>query len=260
VSLERLRQLRSAVAVAAIVFWIGVIGLLWLELLVRPAIRLRPRRRVALISRYMKAIFRGIFALLHWGGARFVRRGALPTERPILVVMNHQSLLDIGTVTLLSSGEVPAFVTRRRYAGGIPVISACVRLLGSPVIDPRRAPLGATAVIEEAARREPRSFLIFPEGHRSGDGALLPFKGAGIESVLRGRRMPVYVVVSDGVWTARRFVDFLFKVHTLRGQAEVLGPFPPPEDGTRADFVRQLRQRIAARLAEWREGGLRAAV
>jgi 1-acyl-sn-glycerol-3-phosphate acyltransferase len=244
---------RSAASVLGIVLWLLLFGVPVLHLLVIPATWVFRSRRLAWVSAYMKLMSNGIFALLRLGGAHFTRNGVLPTESPILIVMNHQSLVDILTGIVMARADVPAFVTRRRYAYGIPVISPCVRLVGSPVIDPKRARLTAIGLIEQTARENARSFLIFPEGHRSPDGRLLPFKSAGVQAVLRGRRMPVYLVVTDGASTARRFVDIVFNVDGLRGHSEVLGPFEPPADAEVGEFVSGLREQMAARLAARRE-------
>jgi 1-acyl-sn-glycerol-3-phosphate acyltransferase len=244
-----LRAVRSALSLLLVVLWLAVPGALWLYLVVVPLSWLRPDRRVALVSWYMKGMTRGILGCLGLGGARFERRGTLPTREPALILMNHQSLLDILTVTLMAEPDVPAFVTRVRYARFVPLVSRCIRLLGCPVIDPRRDPQGAVATIERVARETARSILIFPEGHRSRDGALRPFKAAGTQAALRGRPLPVYLVASDGMWASRRFVDFLFNVHRVRGVAEVIGPFEPPAPDDVPAFVERARSQIAERLA-----------
>ena len=78
---------------------------------------------------------------------------------------------------------------------------------------------------------QPHGILVFPEGHRTRDGEIQPFHTAGLEIMLRERPLPVYVVVTDGFWTCRRFVDFLWNMDRIDGRTEVLGPFDPPADG-----------------------------
>jgi 1-acyl-sn-glycerol-3-phosphate acyltransferase len=168
-------------------------------------------------------------------------------------VANHQSLLDICQVTLLAQPRVPAFVARRRYARFVPLVSACIRLLGCPIVDPRRDAAGAVEEIRRGARELPHGLLIFPEGHRSRDGEIRPFRGAGVEAALAERRTPVYLVLNDGVWRVRRLADLLFRVHLIDASSEVWGPFAPPEDPAAfPDFVRGLRQALVDRLAERR--------
>jgi 1-acyl-sn-glycerol-3-phosphate acyltransferase len=249
---ELLNHVRSALSLLAVMVWFIVPGVPLLYLVLLPATWLFPRRRAGLVSWYMKIICGGILGLLRLGGARFTRSGRIPTLPPALVLMNHQSLVDILTVSMMARPHVPAFVTRDRYARFIPLVSPCIRLLGCPVVDPRDTEQ-AVAAIEEVARSQERAILIFPEGHRSKDGQVRLFRTAGAQAVLRARRMPVYLVVTDGFWTSRRFTDFATNVHRIRGVTEVLGPFEPPaaEDAVPAFFA-ELRERMVAHLQQMR--------
>jgi 1-acyl-sn-glycerol-3-phosphate acyltransferase len=253
-----LQALRSLIVLLLLLVWLPLGGVLQ-RLIVWPAVILFPSRRYALVSAFMRLMSRGIFSLLQLGGARFKRQGALPTTQPCLVLMNHQSLLDITTIVMLAAPLVPAFATRRRYQYGVPCISPCLRLLGCPIVDPQADTRGSVAAIEQAARRHPAGLVIFPEGNRSRDGRVRPFKTAGCRAALVARPMPVYLVVTDGFVAGRRLVDFLFKVGEIRGETEVLGPYTPPLDpGEHAAFVRQLRDVLVARLEERRGASAQA--
>jgi len=224
-----------------------------LRLLVIPASFLFPRQRFRLVGLFMKAMSRGMLALLRAGGARVRRAGSIPTAEPVLVVANHQSLTDILQITLLSTPRVPAFVARRRYARYVPLVSACIRMVGCPIVDPKRDPEGAVEAIRRGARELPHGVIIFPEGHRSRDGRILPFRSAGIETILGERLMPVYLVLNEGAWRVGRLADLLFRVHLIDASSEVLGPFDPPcEPAERPAFVRALRETLGARLDQHR--------
>jgi len=223
-------------------------------LIVVPAAWLRPAWRPALVSRFMRAITRTLLWALSLGGARFRRRGALPTADPVLVVANHQSLLDILTVTMMAAPYVPAFVTRRRYERFIPLVSPCIRMLGCPIVDPGRDGSGSVRAVQAAARDLRHGMLIFPEGHRSTDGELRAFRTAGLRAILEERRLPIYLVVVDGMWRGRRLADFLFRIHELQGEAEVVGPLHPPERAEDVpEFVDGLRDRIGEKLRAMRQ-------
>jgi 1-acyl-sn-glycerol-3-phosphate acyltransferase len=239
-----------------------LVGLLFLlespvlRLVVVPGAWLFPRHRFLLVSWFMKGICIGIFGLLRLGGAHVRRRGTIPTAAPVLVVANHQALLDICQVTLMARPRVPAFVTRRRYVRFVPLVSQCIRLLGSPIVDPKRDPVGAVEAIRRGARELPHGILIFPEGHRSRDGAIRPFRPAGLETALRERRTPVYLVLNEGVWRVRRLADLLFRVHLIDAWSEVIGPFEPPaDDAGLPEFIAGLRRTLVDRLAALRAGG-----
>lgn len=247
--------LRGALSLCAA----ALVGLDWLvldlflRLFVIPGAWLFPRHRLRLVTWHMKAISWTTFAIFRIGGGRFRRHGVLPTGSPVYVVANHQAVLDIMQVTLLARPYAPAFVTRVRYRRFIPQVSACIPLLGCPMVDPRNDPQGAVEAIRRGARELTHGLLIFPEGHRSRTGEVGRFRAAGFEAMLRERRLPVYLVVNDGMWRARRFTDAIFRAHLMDGWSEVVGRFEPPEDDSEIPaFIDRLRDVIVERLAEHR--------
>jgi 1-acyl-sn-glycerol-3-phosphate acyltransferase len=248
-----LRALRSALSVLAVVFYLVVPGPLLMYLWLRPAALLRPSRQRAYLTRYMKIMAGGLLGLLRLGGARFERMGVIRTESPVLIVMNHQSLIDILSVTMMSQPYVPAFVTRSRYARFIPAVSPCVRMLGGPIVNPRRDPRGSVAAVRAAAPHQLHGLILFPEGHRSRDGEIQPFRTAGAQATLAAHPMPVQIVVTDGGWKTRRFVDFVFNVHGLRVRTEALGTVAAPASEEQVPaFLQELRARMQEHLSRMR--------
>jgi len=250
-----LRTARSAFSLLLVVSWMLLICGPPLYLFVLPlGALLRGARRRALTSLFMRVICRGILLGFRAGGARFERTGVIPTAEPSLILMNHQSLLDIVTTSLMCSPYVPAFVPRRRYTRWfVPMVAPCIWLLECPVVDPKRDPAASVENMRRAGQENRFGVLVFPEGHRSVDGQLRAFKPAGSVAILVAQRVPVYVVVTDGFWFGRRFVDFLTNVHRLEGRTEVLGPFQAPNDvEALPEFVQEMGLRIAERLAQLR--------
>jgi 1-acyl-sn-glycerol-3-phosphate acyltransferase len=251
---KALLGLRSSLSLVLALLWILVAGTLTLYPFVLPAALLFPARRRLLISRFMKFICVGIRAAMRVSGARFRWRGSISTTAPVLVLMNHQSLLDIVVATLMAGPYVPAFVTRLRYARFVPVVSTTVRLLGAAVVDPKRDPRGSVAALSAAGRNDDKGILLYPEGHRTLDGEIRPFRTAGALAVLGARRLPVTLVVTDGYWGWRRLVDFVFDCGTIRGRTEVVGTFPSPErEEDLPAFLEEMRGRMIAHLREMRE-------
>jgi 1-acyl-sn-glycerol-3-phosphate acyltransferase len=246
-----LRGARSLVSVLLVGAFF-VLGSIFLRLLVLPGTWLFPAQRFLLVSVYMKGMAAGIARLLTLGGARFRRFGTIPTASPVLIVANHQSLVDILQITLLAKPRVPAYVTRQRYARFVPLVSACIRMLGSPIVDPKRDPVGSVEAIRRGARELPHGLILFPEGHRSRDGEILRFRSSGFATILRERPQPVYLVLNDGAFRVRRFVDLLFRVHLIDAVSEVMGPFAPPDPDALQPFLMDLRKRLSDRLAERR--------
>jgi 1-acyl-sn-glycerol-3-phosphate acyltransferase len=244
-----LRAARSLFAVVLLLSYLLVVGNALMYLWLRPAALLRPAHARRYLTRFMKMMAGGLLHLLRFGGARFDRRGAIDTARPRLIVMNHQSLVDILSATVMSSPHAPAFVTRARYARFIPAVSPAVRMLDGPVVDPKRDPRGALAAVREAAPRQKYGIILFPEGHRSRDGEMQPFRTAGAQALLEGLPMTVQPVVTDGGWKARRLVDFLFKIHDLRVRTDVLDAVEPPASPAEIpQFMQDLRERMKAHL------------
>lgn len=234
------------------ILWLGLVALPSLSLGVAPLARAWPDRRLVFLSAWARAQCRVVLGLLRLGGARCTRVGEIDTRGPGIIVTNHQSVLDIPTLVLMSQPWVPAFVARDRYAQpGIPILPLGLRLAGCPVIDPgdREA---ALAVLRSAMRCD-RTYLIYPEGHRSGDGELQPFRPAGLIAMLAERRVPVWLVATDGFCAGRRLADFLANVHRIDGRTEVVGRYDPP---TREEelpaFVASLHARLGGHLAEMR--------
>jgi 1-acyl-sn-glycerol-3-phosphate acyltransferase len=212
-----------------------------------------PAWRYASANAFMKGMSFFILLCARIGGARLRRAGRIPTARPALIVMNHQSLLDIPTVVLMGDPVTPWFVTRTRYRRA-PVVGLAAQDLDAPFIEPKDGK-GALRALKEAARRQPHGILIFPEGHRTRDGSVQEFHPAGLQTMLRERPVPVYLVVTDGFWRCRRFVDFVWHMHTIDGRTEVLGPFTPPASPSEIPaFVEGLRTTLVERLAALREG------
>ena len=107
--------------------------------------------------------------------------------------------------------------------------------------------------MRQAAALHEHGILIYAEGHRTLDGEVRPFRPAGVVALLERRRMPVYLVVTDGFWKSRRFVDFVSSISSIRGETEVLGPFEPPaSDDELSAFVQGLRVRLVEHLAAMR--------
>lgn len=246
-----LAKLRSVLGVALAVGSCVPAGILQ-RLLLWPLIALLPSLRLPVMSRFMHLEAWAVLKFMEIGGARFRRAGHIPTGEPALILMNHQSLLDIPTAVIMGRPYTPLFVTRRLYGRGIPMVSPMLRILRAPLVDPEADPRGALKQLKQSALQESTGILIFPEGHRTRDGSVGEFKKAGIQVMLKARRMPVYLVVSDGFWSWQRLADSLFEAGRVRGETEVLGPFLPPEGGGLDGFVEEMRGRLIAHLETMR--------
>lgn len=126
---------------------------------------------------------------------------------PYNILSNHQSLLDIVMIggTLVSNR--PKYVAKAELRNWIPSISLNLKWGQNAVID-RDDPRQALRAIKEMAHRAQKravSACIFPEGKRSRDGELLPFKTAGAKVMLReANELPVVPAIISGSWRLNR--------------------------------------------------------
>lgn len=115
-----------------------------------------------------------------------VRTGGLKsiTSPPYVFMCNHQSALDI--YALLAGLPVSFKWIAKRQLFAIPVFGWAIKKAGYISIDRENA-REALKAIEEASKRirEGANIIIFPEGTRSADGKLLPFKKGGFTLALR---------------------------------------------------------------------------
>lgn len=251
------RALRSALFFAIYFAYLTIVVGLGQRLLLWPAMLLAPHRRPRFVRAWLRCHARATLRMARaLAGFRVVVHGAIPAECCI-VVMNHQSVLDIPIGLELVSGPYPLIPTRDRYHRGIPGISPLVRLAGYPRVSQKRAlarsELTELAAAADLVARGERSFLIFPEGHRSRDGRLGRFMRNGLRIVLSRARRPVYCVVIDGMSHIRTFADTLVRFAGSEVRVRVLGPFPPPSDDASIEaFIDFLHERMATTLAEMR--------
>jgi 1-acyl-sn-glycerol-3-phosphate acyltransferase len=145
-------------------------------------------------------------------------------------------------------------VARKRYAKGIPTVSRAVRYLSCIVIDPRRDRAGAVNAIKAAADQGLRhAVMLFPEGHRTRDGEIAPFRPAGVIALLEGREMPVWTIVGDGFWHLRKVMNTFFGLGSVKGRLKVVEKVMSPANPEDLPaFVEERRQTMIRELAKMR--------
>jgi 1-acyl-sn-glycerol-3-phosphate acyltransferase len=106
------------------------------------------------------------------------------TNPPYVFMCNHQSALDIYTLQAFLPFSFKWIAKRQLFK--IPFIGWAMGRTGYISID-REKPREALKAMDEAAQkiRNGMNIVIFPEGTRSIDGTLLPFKKGGFTLALR---------------------------------------------------------------------------
>lgn len=122
-------------------------------------------------------------------GARisFVGLEKIPQGRPLIIVANHQSTLDIPAVIVGFRKNHPKFISKIELGKGIPSISYNLRHGGSVLIDRKNPRQSVKDILLLGRHIEENNYAacIFPEGTRSKDGKLKAFMPAGVASLYK---------------------------------------------------------------------------
>jgi 1-acyl-sn-glycerol-3-phosphate acyltransferase len=260
-SASRLQVARSFVYFCASMLWLVVMVEIPQRLFLWPLAALLPARREAMVGRWIRFHAGALMSLARvLAGVRVRVRGAI-APGPAVLVMNHQSVLDIPLLLEMAPAlPYPRIPARDRYRRGIPGVSVAMRIARYPFVTQKRESIrddlaSIGAVVEEVAAGT-ASIAIFPEGHRTRDGEIGTFMVRGLRAILAGAGRPVYCVVADGMWGARTMAEAAARMAGARVEVRVLGPFTPPAEGAAIDaFIEELRERMVSTLHEIRSGG-----
>ncbi len=170
-------------------------------------------------------------------------------NRAYVIISNHQSHMDVPVL----GGYLPLKLTiiAKKELFRIPIFSHGMRAFGILEID-RSNRTRAIHTLEQAAmilREKNTSVLTFPEGTRSADGRLQPFK-KGPFALASTHRFPILPVTVCGTFPVLPRGKFWVKPG--RVSLKIHPPFHPEDHGAgnREELVEQVRQTIAAGLYE----------
>ncbi len=219
-------------------------------------IKVMPSKKEKVKIWWMEVCAEVALGSLKWiGGARFDIRGHIAARPGVLLLMNHQSLIDIPVLGKVVTGSYPSVIARARYARGIPLISHMIRLYNHITVTPGDRDRGQLREIRRRAMVIEQPLGVYAEGTRSRDGELQPFRTSGLRTILTCRKWEVYIVVVDGLWKAGRFNDLVSNVSSIDAVADVVGPFEflPERDNAR-EFILDMERRMGDKLAQMRHG------
>jgi 1-acyl-sn-glycerol-3-phosphate acyltransferase len=190
-------------AAASLFMW--AVGLLWLLFTCFVFFVASAFLPVRLVDPFLKAMLRGLFKLL-FIKVRVEDAEKINPRETHLYMANHVSLFDAPLLGGFIPGMVRGVEAKPHFRW--PVYGAFIRRAGNIPIDQRNV-FTAVRSLAKAARRlsEGHSFIILPEGHRTLDGSLQPFKRlpfrmarqAAIEIVPVGL-LGLYGLMRRGTW------------------------------------------------------------
>lgn len=162
-------------------FTVACIALLLLLMTLTWCLRLRPLTR---------RIMQGAFITSAWvWGIRIRVQGTLATSRPLMLVSNHFSYLDL----FVLGSKVPVAFTPKTEIRSWPVLGFMCMVAGCLFIDRRPAKTMGNKRLVENALESGEIISLFPEGTTNDGTAVLPFKSS-LFSIALERGMQVQPV------------------------------------------------------------------
>jgi 1-acyl-sn-glycerol-3-phosphate acyltransferase len=182
------------------------------------------------------------------------RDPAVCAGAPYLVIVNHQSMFDIPILGAVLFHNFPKYISKRELARWLPSISYNLRRGGNAIIDrsDRESATRAIRTLGAQVRERGVSAVIYPEGTRSRDGKLGPFKPAGAQALLdEAPEVPILPVAIDGSWRLLRF-NLLPIPFGTRVRLRVGAPIERRPDEERRGLLLETRAWIENTLETWR--------
>jgi len=205
---------------------------------------------------------RGLHDWVHRGWSRTLLRTAgvrvrvsgrenLSREGAQIFIANHQSMFDV--FALMATAPVSLRFVAKREIGRVPLLAQAMRAAGHVFIDrkDRIAAIAAMRAAGERMKREPLTLVLFPEGTRSPDGRLLPFKKGTFVLAIETQAALVPVALEGG---GRVLEKGSWRVHAGRMDVRFGKPIPTRgrTSADREELLECARKRISALLAEIR--------
>jgi 1-acyl-sn-glycerol-3-phosphate acyltransferase len=149
--------------------------------------------------------------LIIGSNCRFENEQNLPTDRPLVIVANHNSLYDIAPFTWYLRKHHIKFISKIELGKGIPSVSFNLRHGGSVLIDRKNRRQSIPAIKSFAEYLEENNYagVIFPEGTRSRNGQPRPFSTVGLKILIKYAPSALIVPVTiNNTWKLHRYGKF----------------------------------------------------
>lgn len=175
----------------------------------------------------------------------------IPTNRPLIIVSNHQSMNDIPPIIWYMRAHHPKFVSKIELGKGIPSVSYNLRHGGSALID-RKDAKQALMEISKLGRyieKNHRSAVIFPEGTRSRTGHPKKFQTTGLKILMKQAPSALIVPISiNNSWKMLRYGKFPYGIGShLKFQVHE----PLDNNGNADELIEKVEQLITSGVTSY---------
>ena len=187
------------------------------------------------------------WAILRIAGVSFKVHGLnqLSVKQPYIFMVNHQSNIDIPLLVQALPGFQLRWIAKKELLW-VPFFGWAMWAAKHIAVD-RSDRSDALAVLAKARRQIDHgiSIVVFPEGTRSSDGHLLPFKRGGFLLAVK-TKMPIVPVTING--TGRILPKGDWRIE--RGEIEITVGKPISMENYRPGTIRQLAAEVYGRVAQ----------
>ena len=158
---------------------------------------------------------------------------------PYIFMCNHLSFLD--APLLMTVLDRAARVIVKRFVFRIPVLGLGMRFSGYVPLDKEGAGAGRKSIARAAQliKEKRYSFLIYPEGARSWDGKLLPFRRGGFFLALE-TGVPIVPVSIKGTYELMPRGQWLVR----KGSVKITFHEPVPVTGLTVETIPELMEKV----------------
>ena len=172
-------------------------------------------------------------------------RENIPHATACIFMCNHVSNLDPPVLLPVLPGR--SSVLLKKTLIDIPILGTAMRLADFVPIERGSRREAAKASVDAAARalRKGLHILVFPEGTRSADGRLMPFKKGPFYLAFE-TAAPIIPVAISG--TERMLPKGRFRISPGAAQVQILPPVYPSQYRSREELLAATHARLAAAL------------
>ena len=253
-SLRWLRLVVYFLALLVVCLYCEVIGRVWSLWLAPEGSKARVRRANLVTRHWHVSLTELTLRVLQ---PRLEVRGVVPPGRYV-VVSNHQSTADVAILPWALRSLNVKFVAKNELGTGIPTVSMALKHWGSALIsrEPSREDIARLKVMARGLARWDGSVVIFPEGTRSRDGRLLPYRAAGVRIVATEALLPLLPVAIDGTHVAPDLPRFALHMPGACGTITIGTPVPMEQwTGRIEEVVEDIRTWARATIEAGRRDG-----